>query len=244
MAISAPLYHLLKSIKPLLPAGGSLLELGEANWYGDIDPAILLQEAKQPDVLASVKAAINSRDWFHVAKACYATLFSPAHIVSVDFNGSPASLRLDLNAPLPLNEQFDVVINHGTAEHVFNIGQVFKTMHDRTLAGGLMIHDAPFTGWVDHGFYCLQPTLFYDLAAANCYEIVQVSIYEIKSQKMLRVNRREDVWLLSECNQIPNNAMLFVIYRKIAEQDFKLPLQGYYSNDFSAVGRKKWEAMR
>jgi hypothetical protein len=38
MAISATHYQLLRRLQPMLPQGGSLLEIGEANWYGDIAP--------------------------------------------------------------------------------------------------------------------------------------------------------------------------------------------------------------
>jgi hypothetical protein len=68
-----------------------------------------------------------------------------------------------------LDRQFHVVINSGTAEHVFNACQFFKTVHERTFPGGLMIHAFPFVGWLDHGFYNFNPTLIADLAAANQY---------------------------------------------------------------------------
>ena len=38
MAISGTIARLLTSLKPVLPKGGTLLEIGEANWYGDVVP--------------------------------------------------------------------------------------------------------------------------------------------------------------------------------------------------------------
>lgn len=238
MAISSTLYRLLKQLKPLLPHGGTLLEIGEANWYGDIDPA------EAGDISGLDLNAPSSG--FDLCKVFYRELFAPTRTVAFDFNGTEQAIRHDLNMPTGVinPEQFDVVINHGTAEHIFNIAQVFKTMHDRCEVGGLMIHEAPFTGWIDHGFYCLQPTLFYDLAAANNYEIVRMALHEIKSKHIAYIESREHVAKMAEAGEIPNNSLLFVVLRKIVDADFRLPMQGVYSQNFSAAGREAWGRLR
>ena len=46
--------------------------------------------------------------------------------------------QFDLNQPVPIQEQFDLTLNIGTAEHIFNVYQFFKTAHDRTRVGRLM----------------------------------------------------------------------------------------------------------
>ncbi len=278
MAISGPLYKLLRQIQPMLPRGGSLLEIGEANWYGDLEPSCLLAEyatlgsapsVKRDRVICGlekygqppvdvvdpsvewlllwleekerqIRNAISSGDTFAIAKSFYQSLFSPSSIISIDMDGTQSALKFNLNNPLPLTDRFDVVINHGTAEHVFNIYQVFRSMHDRCEVGGVMVHDAPFTPWIDHGFYCLQPTLFYDLAHANCYEVAHVSMYEIKSGWTQRVDSRDHIASID----VPNNACLFVVYRKRYETGFCVPTQGYYGGGLSKSGRKAWEVNR
>lgn len=228
MAISATHYELFMRLKPLLPVGGSLLEIGEANWYGDLDPA---------------SVGLAGADLFAIAKDFYRQLFEPRRIVSIDINGTPAAMRCDLNKPLPPIGRFDVVINHGTAEHVFDVAQVFLSMHNACAVDGLMIHESPFTGWLDHGFYCLQPTLFYDLAAANGYEIVSVDIEEIRSRQIINVASREAMTDLLAAG-VPNNAMLFVVYRKLQSGEFRIPFQGYYAQTLSERGAKAWESLR
>lgn len=251
MAISATHFELLSRLKPILPRGGSLLEIGEANWYGDIKPAeslsVLWQALTEPE-----KAAIGQKvndylygtnaNQFSVVKALYAILFNPRRMVAVDMNGTPEAWRHDLNAPLPPMGEFDVIINHGTAEHIFDIAQVFKSMHDACKPGGLMIHEAPFTGWLDHGFYCLQPTLFYDLAAANGYCIVSVAVEEIQSRQVIDVESREAMTALLP--SVPNNAMLYVVLQKVADAPFMVPMQGIYNQTLSEAGRQAWESLR
>jgi len=242
MAISATHARLFRSLP--LPRGGSLLEIGEANWYGDVEPDFPVREST-----IDVACDLKPPDSFEIAKAFYAATFAPSRIVSIDKHGTPDAFHCDLNLPLPEpamgdRELFDVAINHGTAEHIFNIAQVFRTMHDRCATGGLMVHESPFTGWIDHGFYCLQPTLFYDLAAANGYEIVGIWIQHIQQNLTLRLDDREHVHRLAAAGELPNNAMLFVCYRKLFDTPFKIPMQGYYAGKLSAAGNRAWEGLR
>lgn len=223
MAITDNLRKLLLLLD--VPAGSTLLEIGEANWYGEADPPI------------------ETTDLFAAAKAFYRDWFRPSRNVAIDWNGTPEALRLDLNQPIDLGEQFDVVINHGTAEHIFNIAAVFKTIHDHCEDGGLMIHDAPFTGWIDHGFYCLQPTLFFDLAHVNCYEVVRVAIHTVGGD-ILSVNGREHMAALALSGSMPANANLFVALRKYGCQPFRVPMQGYYAGTLSAAAVNAWENAR
>src|SRR4030095_15846469 len=251
MAITAPHVELFRSLKPILPHGGRLLHIGEPNWYGDVDPHALLEYAAnlQDDPLYfkynTIKKYIDSGNPFAVAREFYDSIFSPSKVVSVDLNGSDSAIRQDLNKPLNLGDRtFNVCVNHGTDEHVFNIVQVFRTMHEFTVDGGLMIHEAPFTGWVEHGFYCLQPTLFYDLAAAKNYEIVLVAIEAIDPPTIIRLESREHVIELAKADKIPNNSMLFVVYRKRGNPRFLIPLQGYYAQTLSDEGNRAWAEMR
>lgn len=225
MAISSTHAQLLRILQPHLPRGGTLLEIGEANWYGDVEPDFPCQPTD---------------DLFAIAKAFYASLFAPSRIVSIDMHGTRAALKYELNNPLPPLGLFDIVINHGTAEHIFNIKQVFESMHAACKVGGLMIHESPFTGWIDHGFYCLQPTLFYDIAATNGYEIVGAWVEEIKSQTIIRLESRDDVTRQA----FPDNSMLYIAFRKQANDQFRIPAQGYYSQTLSDQGREAWETLR
>lgn len=231
MAISGVHYQIMREIQQLFPRGGSLLQIGEANWYGDLDPHGLFP-------------CPNTDSLFDIARAFYADLMSPSKNVAIDANGSREALRLDLNQPISLDEQFDVVINHGTAEHIFDIAQVFRTMHDYCEAGGLMIHDIPFNGWIDHGFYCVQPTLFYDLAFTNNYEVTRVYMTDIRAPDVTRIEARQHIARLLQAGQIPANAMLVVVLRKILDQPFRIPAQGYYAGKLDEAEREAWRVAR
>ncbi len=249
MAISAPHYRCLTELhrRGLLPQGGALLEIGEAEWYGD---------TPVPDEIAGDVRA--NTDWsaaprwqaFVVVKALYRWLFATERVVSIDWHGTPAALRADLNYPIGFKNDkqskllFSTVYNHGTLEHIFNPAQVFQTMHERCEVGGLLIHESPFTGWIDHGFFCIQPTLFYDVAAANKYDVVMLAVTQIEPIVCVHIKHREHLLRLALSKQLPANAMLFVALRKTADEPFKIPMQGVYAGTAGKKACAAWHALR
>lgn len=258
MAISTTHYYLVRSLfeRGLLPRNGALLEIGEANWYGDIEPMALVDDinryvtdpARREAIiqrLTQVAAGNDITRLFDIVKVFYDIYFAPTEHQAIDFNGTAIAKRLDLNVPVVLDRRFDAVINHGTAEHIFNIAQVFRTIHDYTVPGGIMIHESPFTGWIDHGFYTLQPTLFFDVAAANQYVILGIFITNINDRSVVQLPDREKLYELVKAKQIPDNTMLFTVFGKGGEdRPFQIPVQGYYSKALSESGMAAWRELR
>ncbi|HYV40056.1 MAG TPA: class I SAM-dependent methyltransferase [Gemmataceae bacterium] len=79
----------------------------------------------------------------------------------------------DMNHPSPdqLNNRFDVILDGGTLEHIFNVPQAFGNLHKMLKVGGRAIHVFPVSNHVDHGFYSFSPTLFWDYYQANGYQV-------------------------------------------------------------------------
>ena len=99
---------------------------------------------------------------------------------SIDLNGFDDALKFDLNEDI-LNhynykETYNLIINNGTSEHVFDQKNVFLNSHNLCREGGYMIHMLPFFSWVNHGFYNFNPILFFDLAIANNYQVIDFCI--------------------------------------------------------------------
>ena len=76
----------------------------------------------------------------------------------------------DLNYPQALGE-YDLVIDAGTIEHCFNIGQALINAANAVKIGGVILHTPPMT-MVNHGFYNLCPTLFPHFYLANGFEML------------------------------------------------------------------------
>jgi SAM-dependent methyltransferase len=101
-------------------------------------------------------------------------MFGATRYRSTDLFDDRADWMLDFNEVVRLPEQFAVATNFGTAEHVFNIGNVFRSIHNAIRPGGVALHVLPAFGDVDHGFYNIHPTTYFDLAAANNYTIEDI----------------------------------------------------------------------
>jgi hypothetical protein len=111
------------------------------------------------------------------------TLFSEiCDLTNIEYNSfdvCPAlkTELLDLNydqLPEKYQEYYDVVVNFGTTEHIFNQWNSFKVIHDALKVGGVVYHQLPASGYLDHGYYCYTPLFFEELAKANVYEAVEM----------------------------------------------------------------------
>lgn len=257
MAITAIEYALFRQMREqgALPLDGDILELGEANWYGDVPIDQLKQdidrfapERERLELAGRAEEAMRARRkhyLFEVAKVWWRCFWRPASLTAIDLNGTPQALRQDLNHPLALPRRYHAVLNLGTAEHVFNVAQVMKSIHDHTLPGGLMVHGLPFAGWVDHGFYSFNPTFYWDLAAANGYAMLACVYAELNPLKLIQLARREAILDMAKGGQIGRNALIYAFLRKPeADAEFRIPEQGYYAKAVSAEAAKAWNDLR
>ena len=173
---------------------------------------------------------------------------------SIDINGANNSYQFDLNQDLSeikYFEKFDLVVNNGTGEHIFNQYSLLKNIHYLTKKNGVMLHIMPFLDWVNHGFYNFNPILYADLAAANNYKILDISLAnrngaELSFQDKEKLNiMYEQVkpnyfsnfkkLLLDARKKLGENILLVAILEKIKANDFAIPLQGKYLEDISSI---------
>lgn len=81
-------------------------------------------------------------------------------IEALDFTDAEGAPHVhDLNFPVPdhLRERFDVVIDGGTTEHIFYIGQAIDSCYAMLKPGGLMLGYVACDGWFGHGFFQTGP---------------------------------------------------------------------------------------
>lgn len=217
----------------LTPTDPAILEIGQANWYGDVDPRVF-----EPDLT-------EKRDAFELASLFYMSIFGENIApVAIDLHGQDC-LKFDLNdSQLWASDKFDVVINTGTTEHVFNQYQVFKTIHDACKVGGLMLHGVPWRGWTNHSFYCYQPTFFLDLAAANGYKILSLCMFVLGTTYLKPFHSIAEVNEIDRARALPDEAMIYCVFQRENANSFKSPMQGIYNESLSEKDRADWLALR
>jgi hypothetical protein len=97
---------------------------------------------------------------------------------SIDIDGSPGSIPLDLNydsIPAESRGRYPIVTNFGTTEHVANQLNAFKIIHDLAAPGGLMIHEVPTQGMFNHGLVNYNFKFFFMLGRSNGYRIIDAA---------------------------------------------------------------------
>ena len=173
---------------------------------------------------------------------------------SIDINGALGSYQFDLNFIINekynFQEQFDLVINNGTGEHIFNQYSFFKNFHNLTKKNGFMLNILPFIDWINHGFYNFNPIIFADMAASNNYEIIKISLanrwgaeIELKKEEQLVFfeqikpkNNNSNFSKLIEIakDKLGPNIILKTILKKNDDSSFQIPLQGKYLEDIKS----------
>lgn len=130
---------------------------------------------------------------------------------SIDGNGAGTILH-DLNLPLPDIGTFDLVTDFGTGEHIFDQLQVWRTVHSLAKVGGYIGVIRPEQGYPGHCFYRTDECVFWDVAAANKYEVVKLE-------------------------RIPatRGSNILVFYRRTKPGPFLTPQQGRYHQDLKRL---------
>jgi hypothetical protein len=94
-----------------------------------------------------------------------------------------ATYICDLNQPCPSNliQQFSVVHDGGSLEHVFNLPQALKNCMQMVRVGGHFIQLTAANNFMGHGFWQLSPEAIYrTFSEVNGYSIKLVLLYEVR----------------------------------------------------------------
>ena len=138
-------------------------------------------------------------------------------------------IEADLNeysVPESRKNHYDLVLNFGTTEHIFNQENCFRVCHDLLKPGGHIFHSVPSI-FMDHGYYMYSPMLFSEMALANGYEVKDCFFTvgeQIPLLDSIRYNR--DMIIRSSTDlkgiNLPNLGFHFLA-KKTNNQDFLLP---------------------
>lgn len=239
-----------------------IMEFGEQNWFGDVpvmqiagiakflnlpEERVAKIEQQIKDMIAEYeKGDVGQKNkiLFQFAELYYNVLFNVEAHHAIDLHGTAKATRKDLNHPLELKEKYDLVVNFGTGEHVFNQYMFHKNLHDVCEKDGFIIHSMPNQGCYDHGFYNFHPTFLFDLAAFNKYNILGCTYVDLKQKpaQMVTIDRVKYVQMAID-GQLSNYSALFVIFQKTTDEEFVIPQQGYYGNHLPEELRKAWEKL-
>ena len=166
------------------------------------------------------------------------TAMGATHIEALDASGYEGATRLhDLNEPVPAawHEQFDLVFDGGTLEHVFNFATALKNCMQMVKPHGRFVSVTLPNNWCGHGFYQFSPELFFRaLSPENGFSIVEMYFADVEGRHFYRVvdpaAARERVQLWTS-----DPVFLLVHARRDAVRDVfaRAPQQSDYVSDWA-----------
>jgi hypothetical protein len=234
MALNVIVLSLLQQIRPHLPADPSLCCLGY--------PDVLVSEEQAISILGPETAArLEYRPdspqilaWHHLESKLSRvidahSLFAAMGIrfTAIDIVASRGTERIvDLNEPVPsdLVGAFDVVLDAGTMEHCFNVGQTIRNIVQMAKVGGFTIHLNPMM-MINHGFFNFSPTFYHDFYTQNGHTMpapihgVYVNGIEVQTNQLHPIQRQ---------NPTGPNAMVMCVARKKHDRPLIWPMQSKY----------------
>jgi hypothetical protein len=87
----------------------------------------------------------------------------------------------DMNQEIPecFRQQYSVVVDSGSLEHVFNFPGAIKNCMELVRVGGHYVGITPANNLMGHGFYQFSPELFFSVfTPRNGYELISAIVFE------------------------------------------------------------------
>lgn len=167
--------------------------------------------------------------------------FASANIHTLDVDDyEGAEIIHDMNLPVPENRHgaYDLVIDTGTIEHVFDVKQGFWNLHDLTKVGGWVYHMSP-ANMLDHGFINLSATILEDFYGQSGW--IQEELFYVASSKIDIGNSIAAVRIAANVYDIPPPDLYLGVvgrFRKTETAIKVIPKQGLYQNLHDAWTRQ------
>lgn len=142
-----------------------------------------------------------------------------ARLTCIDIYASRGCEQIvDLNYPVDVG-QYDLVIDGGTIEHCFHIGQALLNSAGAVKPGGRILQGNPMN-MMNHGFYNLSPTFLYDFYTQNGWEIEQ----------FYAIDREDRVYEVPQVKRFaaPTETSIFCVAKRISDSPLKVPTQSKY----------------
>jgi hypothetical protein len=165
------------------PFSGSVLQLGRQVIHLTHEQLVHLSNIANfkltPIEVIAASTNLSDIDFF--------TALGFTKVSSLEFSTSEnADYVHDLNNPVPenLHCQFDLIYDGGTLEHVFNIPCALDSICKMLTLSGRILHDSPTSGYIDHGFFSLQPTLFHDFYLSQSFSINTLIVSRLNKDQL------------------------------------------------------------
>jgi len=155
-----------------------------------------------------------ARDPFHV----FRMLGFDLTVIDIAQERGPEQI-VDLNKPSSVAGSFDLVLDHGTIEHCFNVAEAARNLAGAVAGGGFIVQHLPMNMY-NHGFYNFSPTFFVDFYEQNGFDILHM--------EGVAGDRVFDVPPVMRFRNVPENSLITIVARRVVVQAITFPIQRVY----------------
>lgn len=159
---------------------------------------------------------------------------------SFDYSNYESATHIhDMNFAIPeiYKDKYNVVIDGGALEHIFNFPVAIKNCMEMIKVGGYYLGISPCNNFMGHGFYQFSPELLFRIfTKENGYKVVKIIVFETSSPQWFSV---QDPYELKERVTMENHSPLYilVIAKKVSSVEiFKNKPQ---QSDYSLIWNEK-----
>jgi hypothetical protein len=132
----------------------------------------------------------------------------------------------------------------GTLEHIFNIGNALNHLTRMTKIKGVIFHSNPCNGYIDHGFFQISPTLYFDYYLTNDYKILCANISD-KSIGRKFFSVKQDLYRTLDINFgpkfTPKVVLNFCAQKLSLKDNITIPQQGFYISKWNNDKQKYYQ---
>lgn len=126
--------------------------------------SLLLHPSELRDIRKICPGALSDYKWGEYADRFFTECLGVSEVSILDYSSyEGADLLYDLNQPVPseLKGRFDVIVEAGSLEHVFNFPVAVANLMQMTRVGGTIFASTVSNNLCGHGFYQFSPELIF-----------------------------------------------------------------------------------
>ena len=176
------------------------------------------------------------------SKYLYEFLLNTKEYSSLDLNGLHGAIKHDLNKPLldkKLFNKYDLVTDFGSCEHVFNVSEAYRTLHNLTKNKGIIIIDQVVFG--GNGYFTFDKSFLEGIAAANDYTVINGSYIIVLKDKtkdgsdlQYHIPLSKNLLNTIDFSKIKSIG-ISMTFQKTSDKEFLIPYQGNHMEKIYGV---------
>jgi hypothetical protein len=133
---------------------------------------------------------------------------------------------VDLNLRHAWRQRYDLVINPGTLEHCFNIGQAWANAWSAVGVGGHILNVAPVT-MLNHGYWNINPIAFTDWCVTNGGHMLDIR-FACNGNANKHIVKQPIPSSKSGRGMFPPETVAYCLMKKIKDVEMCWPAQWVY----------------